>query len=181
MIRRMRHIFLNAIGRGYPPIIFIEPGEDPTKDRQRMISPINTGRIITIAVMLLALCPVSFAASKVFFKPKPVAAAPVPEGTAESTAEATGEATLEPTEEMTPTPIVIVITATHTPTETPTSSPTPTHTFTPTATHTPAELWPLWMTATQFEKDFFSQNQEATDLPYWRVHVITATPTTEAR
>lgn len=171
----MRHVFLNAIGRGYPPVIFIEPGEDPTKDRQRMISPINTGRIITIVVMLLALCPVSFAASKVFFKPKPVAAMATPESTEESTAEATMEPTPEPTQD--PTPIVIVITATAIPTETPTNTPTPTQTHTPTPTETPAEVWPIWMTATQFEKDFFSQNQEATDLPYWRVHIVTATPT----
>lgn len=174
MFRRMRHLILNMMGRGYPPVVFIEPGEDPTKDRQRMISPINTGRIVTIVVMLLALCPISFAASKVFFKPK-VAAAIMPMGTEEATAEATIEATIEatvePTQEPTPTPVVIVITATPSPTETPAPTHTPTH------TNTPADQWPLWMTATQFEKDFFAQNQDATELPYWRVRVVTATAT----
>jgi hypothetical protein len=33
------------------------------------------------------------------------------------------------------------------------------------------------MTATQFERDFFGQNQEATELPYWRIRIVTATAT----
>lgn len=180
MLRRMKHLILNALGKGYPPVIFIEPGEDPTKDRQRMISPINTGRIITIAVVLLSMCPISLASASFFFGPKTPAAI-MPEGTMEATAELTAESTMElPLEvilEPTPEPIVIVVTATPTASETPTHTPAPTQTFTPTATNTPAEVWPLWMTATQFKKDYFQQNQEATDLPYWRIRVVTATPT----
>jgi hypothetical protein len=183
MFRRIRLIVLNALGRGYPPIIYIEPGEDPTKDRREMISAMDTGRIVTIVVLLLAICPLSYAGSKIFFKPKEVAAAA--ESTAEATLEMsqepeqTAEPSQEPTAEPSATPIVIVITATPTPTFTPTFTPTPTHTFTPTATAGPGELWPVWMTATQFQKDFFGQNQEATDLPYWRIRIVTATATTE--
>jgi hypothetical protein len=179
MIRRTKHLILNALGKGYPEVIYIEPGEDPTKDRQRMISPINFGRIITIVVMVAALCPFSLASASFFFGPKAAANDIAAEGTAESTMEATGEAVL--TEEPTAAPVVIVVTATPTATNTPTNTPTPTHTPTTTATIGEAELWKLWMTATQFERDYFQQNQEATDLPYWRVHVVTATPAIEGQ
>lgn len=174
MFRRARHLILNMMGRGYPPVIFIEPGEDPTKDRQRMISPINTGRIITIVVVLLAMCPISLASASFFFKPKPKPAAIMLEGTQEATSDGTIEPTAEPTQEPTATPIIIVVTATATPTETATNTPTATHTFTPTPTNTPAEVWQLWMTATQFEKDVFGI--KSTDIPYWQ---YTSTPTGE--
>lgn len=156
MIRRLRLLILSMMGKGYPKVIFIEAGEDPTKNRLPIIAPINISLIITVVVFACSTPVLAAGMYPIFFPPKPT---PTPTATLEmlSTEEATTEATVEitstPTQTSTSTPVIIVVTATMTPTETPTLTHTPTPTSTPTATETPVELWPLWMTGTAIYKE----------------------------
>lgn len=158
MIRRLRLLILAMMGRGYPKVIFIEAGEDPTKNRLPIIAPVNISLIITVVVFACSTPVLAAGMYPIFFPPKPT---PTPTTTAtpelllteESTAEATVEITSTPTQTSTSTPVVIVVTATPTPTETPTFTHTPTPTSTSTATETPVELWPVWMTGTAIYKE----------------------------
>ena len=147
-MRRIRLLLLAMMGRGYPPVVFIQPGENPTLDRREMIQPINVSLIITIVVMAIATPALALFLYPKFFPPK-TAAAITPDATIEATMESTAESTIEPTASSTPTPIVIVVTATPTATFTPTATPTATFTATPTATNTAVDIWPVWMTATR--------------------------------
>lgn len=158
MIRRLRLMLMAMMGRGYPTVIFIEAGEDPTKNRLPIIAPVNISMIITVLVFACATPVLAAGMVPVFFPPKPTPT-PTPEmivteeSTAESTAEGTMETTSEPTYTSTPEPVVIVVTATPSPTEAPTMTYTPTLTATPTATNTPIEMWPVWMTGTALYKE----------------------------